>query len=254
MTPKGAMRNGGNMSENQNNSIQVQYRLHSYDILIHEKMTVAELQEQICRATGVLPKHQKLLTPPKARRLGQILRSGNTNQQLLPDVGLSAGMRLTLVGAPVHEVEREQMQEASLDKSNGPRRLHPSLLKNMQPTKSLPDAQVTATFGRCRPHSSTQDADPWHKNVRQYLERLASDPAVLHVCKLHHYKVGELCELLPHENPELLGLNVNKGQRILLRVRTDAADGLRDYKTTRRVLLHELCHNEVRIQQTLTAI
>ena len=35
------------------------------------------------------------------------------------------------------------------------------------------------------------------------------------------------------------------GDTILLRIRTDAADGLRDYKTTRRVLIHELCHIEI---------
>lgn len=78
-----------------------------------------------------------------------------------------------------------------------------------------------------------------------YLKRLASDPAVLHVCRSHAYEVGTLTELLPHESPNLLGLNENKGQRILLRIRTDAGDGTRDYRTTRRVLMHELAHNEI---------
>lgn len=52
-----------------------------------------------------------------------------------------------------------------------------------------------------------------------------------------------LTELAPHENPELLGLNVNAGQQIKLRLRSDAYDGFRHYKDIRRVLCHELAHN-----------
>jgi len=40
-----------------------------------------------------------------------------------------------------------------------------------------------------------------------------------------------------------LGLNRNKGEVIELRLRTDAYDGYRDYKTIRKTLCHELAHN-----------
>jgi hypothetical protein len=59
----------------------------------------------------------------------------------------------------------------------------------------------------------------------------------------HQFSVGVLTELAPHENPELLGLNVNGGQAIKLRLRTDRYDGFRIYKDVRRVLCHELSHN-----------
>jgi hypothetical protein len=59
----------------------------------------------------------------------------------------------------------------------------------------------------------------------------------------HEYSVGLLTELAPHEHPDLLGLNVNAGQSILLRVRTNAYDGFRSYGELRRVLCHELTHN-----------
>ena len=78
-----------------------------------------------------------------------------------------------------------------------------------------------------------------------YLTRLANDPGILHICQLHQFRVGVLTELLPWESPHLLGLNENAGQKIYLRIRTDDAEGLRDYKTTRRVLVHELAHNKV---------
>jgi WLM domain len=60
---------------------------------------------------------------------------------------------------------------------------------------------------------------------------------------IHQFSVGLLTELAPHEHPELLGLNLNAGQAIKLRLRTDRYDGLRLYSDVRRVLCHELAHN-----------
>lgn len=45
-----------------------------------------------------------------------------------------------------------------------------------------------------------------------------------------------------HES-RTLGLNRNRGEVIELRLRTDAYDGYRDYKTIRKTLCHELAHN-----------
>jgi hypothetical protein len=59
----------------------------------------------------------------------------------------------------------------------------------------------------------------------------------------HEFSVEVLTELAPHEHPELLGLNVNAGQAIKLRLRTDRYDGFRLYAEVRRVLCHELTHN-----------
>lgn len=59
----------------------------------------------------------------------------------------------------------------------------------------------------------------------------------------HQFSVALLTELAPHEHPQLLGLNVNAGQEIKLRIRTDLCDGFRHYPDVRRVLCHELAHN-----------
>lgn len=76
---------------------------------------------------------------------------------------------------------------------------------------------------------------------------MAEDEAVLHVMELHNFKVGLLTELLPHEhNSSLRGLNEGAGQIISIRVRIDEdPHHLRDYRTCRQVLLHELAHNQV---------
>jgi hypothetical protein len=59
----------------------------------------------------------------------------------------------------------------------------------------------------------------------------------------HHFYVGLLTELAPHENPGLLGLNIERGATIKLRIRLDTYDGFRPYLEVRRVLCHELAHN-----------
>jgi len=60
---------------------------------------------------------------------------------------------------------------------------------------------------------------------------------------IHHFSVGLLTEVAPHEPPDLLGLNINAGQVIKLRLRTALYDGFRSYSDIRRVLCHELAHN-----------
>ena len=62
----------------------------------------------------------------------------------------------------------------------------------------------------------------------------------------HHFSVPLLTEMDPaahttHDS-RTLGLNRNKGEVIELRLRTDAYDGYRDYKTIRDTLCHELAH------------
>jgi hypothetical protein len=67
----------------------------------------------------------------------------------------------------------------------------------------------------------------------------------------HKFTVGLLTEMNPIEHTQsnhegtsrTLGLNRNAGEVIELRLRTDAYDGYRDYKTIRKTLCHELAHN-----------
>jgi len=74
------------------------------------------------------------------------------------------------------------------------------------------------------------------------LEPLAHLPNPTSALELQ-LSVGVLTELAPHEHPNLLGLNLNAGQAIKLRLRTNQYDGFRVYSDIRRVLCHELAHN-----------
>lgn len=89
---------------------------------------------------------------------------------------------------------------------------------------------------------------PHEAQARKMLETLANDPGVLACMEKHQWNVGCLAELLPDgkvgESPVcVMGLNQNKGHKILLRLRTDDLQGFRKPLSVRKVLYHELAHN-----------
>lgn len=236
-------------------TVRMRHRGVQYELDVHSDELVSRFQERVYEATSVRPEHQKLMAQrvpggpmPTLTRTVQRQEAGATP---LEACGLRDGALVTVVGAKDDEINALHEQESAWARRNAPRQLHPSLLRGAKPRSTAMPAP-RRVFGQCVVHPNTPSHDRFHGLVLRYLERLASDPAVLHVCRTHGYEVGTLTELLPHEHPNLLGLNENKGQRILLRIRTDAADGTRDYKTTRRVLMHELAHNEVRTTDSRT--
>ncbi|KAJ3212900.1 hypothetical protein HDU67_003517 [Dinochytrium kinnereticum] len=77
--------------------------------------------------------------------------------------------------------------------------------------------------------------------ARRLLERLRDDVGVREIMRKRNWVVGVLMELHPNEKT-ILGYNMNKGQTIALRLRTDELDGFRHYPSIRQVLLHELAH------------
>jgi len=89
---------------------------------------------------------------------------------------------------------------------------------------------------------------PNEDTARAILAKLANDPGVLACMKRHKWRVGSLAELYPDGKVGetavcVLGLNRNKGQQILLRIRTDDLRGFRKMLSIRKVLFHELAHN-----------
>ncbi|KXZ55715.1 hypothetical protein GPECTOR_2g1265 [Gonium pectorale] len=81
------------------------------------------------------------------------------------------------------------------------------------------------------------------------LYRLANDPGILGVMAAHRYKVGLLSEMPPEGRVGvspmcILGVNINAGQEISLRLRTDDLKGFRKYERIRETLIHELAHME----------
>ncbi|KAA8913224.1 WLM domain-containing protein [Sphaerosporella brunnea] len=109
------------------------------------------------------------------------------------------------------------------------------------PQKATPNDIYTFTTLRPLAHL------PHPEKALSYLERLRSDPGIKRVMAKYKWTVPVLAEMEPIGNTDMhsktLGRNHGGGQLIEIRLRTDAYDGYRDYKTVRKTMAHELAHN-----------
>ncbi|WFD31864.1 hypothetical protein MSPP1_002904 [Malassezia sp. CBS 17886] len=232
-------------------SITVRARGDAHVLHAQPRASLGDLQVQVHEATRVRPERQKWFVPRRAteavcgrQNWATLLEHDTAQRTPVADAGLWDGAVVTVVGPTDAEFDGLRQREKQWAKENAPRQLHPSMLRDARP-RSTATVRAAPVFAQCAVHPETPSNAPLYDAVMSCLQRLAHDPAVLHVCRSHGYTVGTLSELLPHEHANLLGLNENRGERISLRIRTDAGDGTRDYKTTRRVLLHELAHNTI---------
>ena len=84
---------------------------------------------------------------------------------------------------------------------------------------------------------------PAKQEATKLLERLASQ--VLPICKARSWKIGLLKEMCP-PNASLLGMNVNRGMKILIRLRkSPKATSFLPYEQLLDTMLHELCHMQI---------
>ena len=89
--------------------------------------------------------------------------------------------------------------------------------------------------------------DPPPAEALRLLRRVASDAGIHGVMSRRGWRVGLLSEMPPEGKVGVsavcvLGYNVNAGQEIALRLRTDDLKGFRKYDVIIRTLLHELAH------------
>ncbi|KAI5123182.1 hypothetical protein M0805_003949 [Coniferiporia weirii] len=209
--------------------LTVTHRGATHPLSVLPDNTFAALQLQLEELTSVPPSFQKLLCKGK--------KVNSPPEATLDQAGLKDGMKMQLLGPT--EAELGGMRSAESET-----RRRDEILKRRTAT-SLPKPRSTNTpSSPYKFHALVPLAHlPAPNTAHALLTRLAADPAVQYVMQAHRFTVGTLTELAPHEHPNLLGLNVNRGEAIKLRLRTDAYDGFRLYADVRRVLCHELAHN-----------
>ncbi|KAG5340396.1 hypothetical protein C0989_001814 [Termitomyces sp. Mn162] len=205
------------MSSSSPLSFTVSHRgtLHALSLL--PENTLAVLQARLEELTQVPASLQKLLHKGK-----NLLGSDPDTwyQTTLAQAGFKNGLKIHMMGPTSQELTTMQSMENEQRKRE--RILRERALKpQVKPLEYLPNPASALAI----------------------LTKLSEDPAIQHIMQIHKFSVGVLTELAPHEHPELLGLNVNAGQAIKLRIRTDRYDGFRLYREVRRVLCHELTHN-----------
>lgn len=227
-------------------NITITWRKNKYEFHFNEDSVVASLFDEIHYALDIPISNQKLIVPKSP-----LLKTGSDDltTPLLP----LQGKTLTLIGSPAAEVRDVQDMSARVARRNAARQAQ--RMANRLATRTGGKAktprtkadQTSYTFLQVQPLKGLPNP-----NVSlNMLMRLKNDPGVVAVMRKHKFTVSLLTEMEPLSNTEtthegtsrILGLNRNAGEVIELRLRTDAHDGYRDYKTIRKTLCHELTHN-----------
>lgn len=215
--------------------ITFQHHGHPFAVVLPSDATLTDLSNHVTQALSVPPSNQKFMITPKI---------GTLKPPFTTDHALSSltGKKIVLLGSASEDISKLSQTIAS---ASAPRRQGP--IKAAQPARNRDWKKVqdesTYTFHTIRPLNYLPNSE----RSQRFLERLAQDPGIKASMRKHQFSVGLLTEMDPamhttHES-RTLGLNRNKGEVIELRLRTDAYDGYRDYKTIRKTLCHELSHN-----------
>ncbi|KIY68030.1 WLM-domain-containing protein [Cylindrobasidium torrendii FP15055 ss-10] len=211
------------------------FRGKSHSLSFSPDEPVDVLKAELERLTAVAPSMQKLLykgknvllnTPPEAPITSLNIPSGSKIQLL-------GTTNSELNNIQAVEVERQRIERIKRE------RAAKGQTYKLRSTSAVTSSSWTYRFHQIIPLPHLPKPD----EAMTVLQRLADDPAIQHIMQKHEFSVGVLTELAPHEHPGLLGLNVNAGQEIKLRIRTDRYDGFRLYSEVRKVLCHELSHN-----------
>ena len=204
--------------------------------------TLSNLSHRVSETLDIPPTHQKFLISPRPGLVKPPFDKPELASLVLSSI---ATRKITLLGSTPAEVE--SLNKASHDSQSRIQRRAAGAIKPAAPARSRTVQQVhddaTYTFLQCRPLAYL----PGPERSLRFLERLRDDAGVRACMRKHKWSVPLLTEMNPAEHTthesRTLGLNRNAGEVIELRLRTDAYDGYRDYKTIRKTLCHELAHN-----------
>ncbi|KAL6877700.1 WLM domain-containing protein [Trichoderma longibrachiatum] len=223
-------------------AITVSHRGHKFPFELDADLTVTDMFREIENVLEIPFENIKVMVPK-----GPFLKHPFKDPEY--SVKNLAGKTVTVMGSTNADVQAVQSMCQKLNNIKAAREAQRSKAKSKAPARrrvqSVEDSKYT--FLQVRPLSGL----PHPERSLKLLMRLKEDPGIKAAMRKHKFTVALLTEMEPlahtqstHEGTtRTLGLNRNQGEVIELRLRTDAHDGYRDYKTIRKTLCHELTHN-----------
>ncbi|KAL6708287.1 hypothetical protein ACN47E_003211 [Coniothyrium glycines] len=218
--------------------VQVTLTYHGKPVVLvfAQDATISDLSERVAADLSIPSMNQKFLIGGKLGLQKPPFKDGT-----IPIASFNS-KKITLMGSTSAEVSS---LNASISAASAPRR--PGPIKAAKPSRNRDYKKIQEeaqyTFQTLRPLPYLPNPE---RSLR-FLERLRDDAGIKAAMRTHKFSVPLLTEMDPamHTTQEsrTLGLNRNRGEVIELRLRTDAYDGYRDYKTIRNTLCHELAHN-----------
>lgn len=219
-------------------SITLTHHGKPYTFSLPSTATISDLSDSISTTLSIPPSNQKLIIS----KVG--LLKVPFKDPFLPVTSLTDG-KITLMGSTTAEASSIAAGALAASRTvNGPghsAKQKVSAYKTRDWKKEQEEAQYTFQTLRPLPYL------PNPSRSLEFLQRLKDDAGIKAAMRKHKFTVPLLTEMNPAEHTtresRTLGLNRNQGEVIELRLRTDAYDGYRDYKTIRKTLCHELAHN-----------
>eukprot|EP00299_Pterocystis_sp_00344_P020247 c9944_g1_i1.p1 GENE.c9944_g1_i1~~c9944_g1_i1.p1 ORF type:complete len:529 (-),score=161.32 c9944_g1_i1:34-1620(-) len=216
--------------------VKVMFAGDEFPVTIPEESTLQHLSDLIFEHVGILREHQKLLWKGQ-----NLLNAENDLNQKLDEIGISEGARLMLLGAPAASIA----QLATVGTITDPT-VMPFEGRSRPPryTAKPPTSAAKSYFHNFKVLTQFPD----HSRASVILSQLATDVGIVKAMEKHKFRVMCLSEMYPEglvgvDDVCVLGLNVNHGEEIKLRLRTDDLKGFRSIADVRKVLFHELAHN-----------
>ena len=218
-------------------TLTIHHRGAPLEVTLPAHSSLSDLSKHVADILSIPPQNQKFMITPKVGTLKPPFDPEHDRP-----LSTLVAKKIVLMGSSTSEISTLSTQLAA---ATAPRK--PSPIKPATPSrrrdwrKAKEESQYT--FHHLEPLRYFRDPE---RSLR-FLERLRDDPGIKAAMVKHKFSVGLLTEMDPamhttHES-RTLGLNRNRGEVIELRLRTDAFDGYRDYKTIRKTLCHELAHN-----------
>lgn len=208
-----------------------------YSCVMDPDANISELSRQIAELLSIPESNQKFLVP----KLGLLKYPFDAPISVLID------KKITLLGSTA--AQASSVATAAHEASRYVAKSRPVQQVKAYKTHDWKREQEEAlyTFTTLRPLEYLPNPG---KSLK-FLQRLKDDAGIKASMRKHKFTVPLLTEMNPIEHTQsnhegttrTLGLNRNAGEVIELRLRTDAYDGYRDYKTIRKTLCHELAHN-----------
>eukprot|EP01023_Acetabularia_acetabulum_P022416 TRINITY_DN2205_c0_g1_i3.p1 TRINITY_DN2205_c0_g1~~TRINITY_DN2205_c0_g1_i3.p1 ORF type:complete len:359 (-),score=57.07 TRINITY_DN2205_c0_g1_i3:328-1404(-) len=201
--------------------------------------SINHVLQEVCNITGISFETVKLIAP----KIAKPLRPSN---DLCQDVGLKSGSKVLILGSSQSELEsiRQSKEDATIV---GFQEELQRAAKRILYTNDTSDQNRGVSHFLTYKVLEHNGLIPPPKEAMKLLKKLATDASIQHIMHVHNWKVGLLSEMPPEGKVGvsamcILGYNVNKGQEISLRLRTDDLKGFRKYIKIRETLIHELTH------------
>ncbi|XP_052178766.1 uncharacterized protein LOC127792341 [Diospyros lotus] len=233
-------------------NISVTWRGKKFILEMNSAATLKDLGFELQKLTDVQADTMRLIVPQASDRSSKLLSPFSDEHECLSlqETSFFKRKSIRMMGVPKDEVdeilqnEKTNLRIAGFEEEE--KRLRQRMLDRPHGSLKLPQGQYIFCEFRTL-HLPGVELNPPASEALKRMHMLAADPGIVAIMNKHHWRVGIMTEMAPvgyvGVSPKcILGFNMNHGEEISLRLRTDDLKGFRKYESIKKTLLHELAH------------